>query len=421
MLIKAAALTYTPIRTALSRITLRNFAMYPIYLDINATYGTLESVQSAIKSTPLEPFGNPSSIHLKGQRGRYIVEEARDAIRALLELPRDGIVIFTSGATESNNTCLLSPFWHSLSTNRTSNIHPPELVTTTIEHPSVIEAANRLQERGVKVHFISPRSDKNFYPDDFAEVINERTKLVSVMYVNNESGCILPVSKISAAVKKKNPSVLIHSDCVQALGKIKFKFKELGVDYISITAHKIGGLIGSGAIISNHGQWIDPLILGGPQETRRRAGTENILGIHSFQIAIEELQRKIDSKLEKLKILQNHIISEINSKLVNTKINFQNLDKVDNTISLLFNGLNTADLVVALDLANVYVSSGSACSSGKSEPSYVLQNYGLTKEEATSTIRISFCAEHTNEDLTEAITRIRTTTEKMEKFSKEHS
>jgi cysteine desulfurase len=375
-----------------------------INLDVNASFGIIPAVIDYLNLNHKEIL-NPSSVHQGGQKSRYLVEQARDLIRKSLKLPRDGTVVFTSGATESNNSCLMNPFWSYLGTNRGEKALVPELIISSVEHPAIVEPAMRLKALGVVVHIVKPRSDFNFYPEDFAELVNERTKLISVMAVNNETGCILPISKISEICKQKNPRVLMHTDAVQLYGKSKFCFDDLNVDYMSISAHKIGGLSGVGAIIVKQGYGVDSILLGGPQETRRRAGTENVLGIATFGVAVNATMEELEARISSMK--SNRVkLKELISKKVECTFQFDSNDNIGNTLSVRFDGVSSADLVVALDVNGIYCSSGSACSSGKAESSKTLVGYGLSEKDAYSTIRLSLGCNYSEGDIEYAAEKI---------------
>lgn len=374
----------------------------PLNLDANASYGLLPGLEEFIREMGLS-FLNPSSVHQGGQRAKALLEDARDSIRRITGAPRDGAVVFTSGATEANNTALFSPFWSYLSAAERRSSITPSLVISAVEHPSVLEAARRLEEFGIAVKVVKPRSDHLFYPEDFAAAIEPHTKLVSVMYVNNETGQVLPVREISQAVRAINPNVRVHSDAVQALGKIAVSLDAMDADFISISGHKVGALSGIGALVYRSGYAIDPLIVGGPQEVRRRAGTENIIGAVSFGAAVDLVSTHIDERKISMERYRARIVTALTSAVPAAKINFISVPQVGNTISVQIPGVNTGDLVVGLDLGGVWVSSGSACSSGKPQASETLLAMGLSTEEAQSTIRISVLAEYGEDEFTKGL------------------
>ena len=378
--------------------------MKPINFDINATYGLLPEVADAIAPYRDELL-NPSSIHQGGQRARMLLEDARDSVRNLLDLSREDTVVFTSGATEANNTAILSSYWNYFSVGTLRSSITPSFVTTTIEHPCITEAARRLSDIGVDVRYVSPRSDGLFSSDDFTSQVDDHTKLVSMMLVNNETGYLLDVPLFSKAIKQKESRCLIHCDAVQAIGKLPVSLTQLGVDMISLSGHKIGALFGIGALCIKSDIGIDPLIIGGPQETRRRAGTENLLGIVSFGIASKIAKREQSNRQKEMSLYRDRIIAALKA-VPESRINLAQLPHIGNTISVMIPGVQTGDIVVALDLQGIYVSSGSACASGKPEPSPVLQAFGFTAEEAASSFRISVGASYNEEQFTDALNRL---------------
>ena len=398
-----------------------------INLDSNAAYGVHPEVSAFLQSQGFE-YLNPSSIHQSGQVARAAIENARDQIRSLLGLTdKNGFkdntaVIFNSGATESNTSALFSPFWSYLAvpSNGSHSANPviPELIISAVEHPSVYESAMKLRSLGVVVHVVSPRSDHQFYAQDFAQLVNPRTKLVSVMAVNNETGLRLPIAEICKAVKSINPRTLVHTDGVQLLGKIAFSFHELGVDMLSISGHKIGGISGVGALIVKAGIEVDPVVVGGAQETGRRAGTENLLGITALGKAAAVLKSELDERTQILHRLSERLKNKLLEAIPSVTIWFDNAPKIGNTVSAMFAGISTSDLVVALDLAKINVSSGSACSSGKTSPSAVLLAHGLTPEQALSTIRISVNHYLTEEDIDDSVERFRRVVSQMQSLKK---
>lgn len=364
-------------------------AMTHINFDANATYGCLPEVIEGVRSFLSEDLLNPSSIHLGGQRARGLIEEARDSVGALVGASKKDKVIFTSGATEANNWVFSEVRERALALN----IPDPKAITTSIEHPSILEAASRF---GVKLIEISPSVESNVQ-----EILRAAPSalLASIMYVNNETGFLFPVKDIFREIRSISPNILLHSDAVQALGKIDFSFSELGSDLVSISGHKIGSLSGVGALVIKDGVSISPFIAGGAQEGRLRAGTENVVGIISFGIAAKEALRTLAERkanYERYRAFFEREISSLNASLGGEAVSLLNLSDphLSNTFSLRVRGLRGDDLVVALDLEGIAVSSGSACSSGKPEPSHVLLALGYSEEVARETIRVSFKASY---------------------------
>lgn len=366
-----------------------------INFDANASYGLLHEVSQSISQ--YSSILNPSSIHRGGQESRALIEESRSEISQLLNLKRGDRIIFTSGATESNNSAILSKFF---STAANSNV-----VLSNIEHPSIREVVFRLSDRGVEVREIKPNKNNLFTPESFLEACDENTRVVSVMLANNETGQILPVDSIFTSIKTKFPHILCHSDCVQALGKLEIDFQKIGADVLSISGHKIGALPGVGALVVRNGININPLLVGGPQEVRFRAGTENVLGIITFGIAAKVIRENLEYRIARMKALKDAFKQKILAEFMNGEviIQFDEIEALPNTISIRIPGIPADDLLVKLDLMGLFVSAGAACASGKPEPSHVLIGMGLSVTEAKETIRVSLRSETSYETLCKGI------------------
>lgn len=341
--------------------------------DANATYGTLLEVHDFVREI-CPSLLNPSSIHRGGQGAKGALEDARAKILEAIGAGADWRAIFTSGATESNNLAIWSAAYRSS--------FKGHIVTTTIEHPSVLEAVTRVEALGCRVTVTDP--------SQVVDAIRDDTCLVSVMLANNETGEILPVNEIGEAVRSKAPYVLFHSDCVQALGKLPLNIEDLNVHMISLSAHKIGGFPGCGCLVVKKDISIAPLLVGGPQELKLRAGTENVPGIVSFGIAAEIAKNSLNKRTEKMMEAKRVFVSTVNSKYPSVVWPFKDLHTLPNTVSARFPGILADDLIVAADIQGLCISSGAACSSGKPEPSHVLLAKGFSKEEAKECIRVSF-------------------------------
>lgn len=372
----------------------------PINLDANASYGCLPEVIEGV-SDALGAL-NPSSIHAGGQRARALIELARDRLAALLGLHRRERVIFTSGATEANATALFSPF----ATARGGAGNTAYWLTSALEHHSVLEPCARLARMGFPGKVL--HAPAGFLtPEIVAAALSTDTRIVSLMYANNETGHISPLSEVIRTVKQHSPECLIHVDGVQLLGKSETRLFDDALDSASFSAHKIGGLAGVGALVIRDGMPFEPLLMGGGQEVRHRAGTENVPGIVAFGLAAEIVQRGLSARIQKLRADRRFVEAELRREIEHLVFNHP-LEEggLPNTVNVTFPGLRADDLVVALDLAGVLVSSGAACASGKPEPSHVLKALGLTDEAARATIRISLRADHTEEELSRAVRAI---------------
>lgn len=346
-----------------------------IYVDNNATTRIDPAVLEVLNDALREVFGNASSVHKEGQLARRILENAREAVAALIgAAPRD--VIFTSGGTESNNAAIFGAIAFS------PRAH---IVTTAIEHPSVSEPVNDLKNRGHAVTVIPCGRSGRIDPTAVIDALRPDTRLVSVMLANNETGVLQPVQEIAHACRERG--VVIHSDAVQALGKIDLDVEGLGVDLLSISGHKIHAPKGIGALWVRRGLALAPHLLGGAQERRRRAGTENVPLAAAFGAAAARAADPSDRG--RMARLRDRLETALTGEFSEAVINGQQSPRVPNTSNISFHGADAEGIVIGLDLNGVAVSTGSACSSGRVEPSRVLLAMGLTPEEARSTIRCS--------------------------------
>lgn len=356
-----------------------------INLDANASYGAIPEALGSITALN-DSVLNPSSVHRGGQRARAVIEETREKLAEIVGLGGGDRVVFTSGATESNN-------WAVRAGLRTRAIPRPCFLTTEIEHPSILELIPSLERDGIRclVAPVGRIPDAGDGPVDLA----------SFMTANNETGEILPVRELADAVRREHPDALIHTDAVQALGKIPLRFRDLGVDLMSVSAHKIGGIAGVGALIVGKGVKLPPGLVGGPQESRHRAGTENVFGIAAFGAALDRIRGRIGERGRAMAGHRAFLEARLGA-IPAVRVNFTNVERLPNTMSVTVDGVHADDLVVALDLEGVLVSSGAACASGKPEPSHVLLALGFGEDEASRTVRISVKAEYRPGDLDEA-------------------
>ena len=339
-----------------------------IYLDHNATTSMRPEARDAVLSV-LETTGNPSSIHMHGRRARSILEQSRASIANFVNAANED-VIFTSGGTEANNLALLG-------CNR------PRKVVSAVEHSSILNGGNHV----IKV-------DKNGIIDFgcLEELLEERTStIVSVMLANNETGVIQPIKEIATLAHRYG--ALIHCDAVQAAGKIPIDIVELGVDMLSLSAHKIGGLAGVGALVApgianNIDCNLRCILFGGGQERGYRSGTENLAGIAGFSAAANAAQAGLN-KFAELSVLRNYIDKSIKTLEPEVKILASDADRLPNTSCVIMPGIDSDTQVMAFDLAGVAVSAGSACSSGKTKFSHVLKAMGLSEEISKNALRVS--------------------------------
>jgi cysteine desulfurase len=379
-----------------------------LYFDHNATTFVLPEVAQFVAKALCDVSGNASSIHGVGQRARQELEKARRSIARALGVAA-GEVVFTSGGTESNNLAIFG-------VARRFRGRPAHIVTTAIEHPAVLEACRQLETEGVQVTYVKVAPDGVVDARTVAEAIQETTVLVTVMHANNEVGTFQPIREIGAAVlacRQRGQEIYFHSDGVQAFGKTSFELRELGVDLYSISAHKVYAPKGTGALYIRKGVPLVSNIVGGRHEGGRRAGTENVVGAMAFAKAVELLDRTSPVRIEKVR---DEFEQQIFRSGIQAQINGANAPRLPNTSNICFARVSAENLVIALDLKGIAVSTGSACSSGSLEPSHVLLAMGRSRDEARSTVRISFGAyqsaedaQHLSETLLPLVTRLQST------------
>jgi len=358
-----------------------------IYLDNNATTRMDPDVVEKLASTAGELYGNPSSVHLEGRLARRALEEARDEVAELLDAESKDIV-FTSGGTESNNAALRGVFLR-----ESECFH---LVTTTIEHPSIANVVKSLESAGCRVTRVAPGRNGAVAADDVIAAIELDTKLVTVMVANNETGVLQPVREIARACRDRG--IHMHSDVVQAVGKIPLSVRDLGIDSLAISGHKFHGPKGAGVFWARPGVGLEPFILGGTQERRRRAGTEPVFLAAAIGVAARLAASAVDRAGE-IGALRDAMERRILAEIDGTRVNGWQADRLPNTTSLTVDGCEGESMVIALDLEGIAVSSGSACHSGRVEASSVLLQMGVSEEAARSTIRISLSRETTEDEI----------------------
>ncbi len=377
-----------------------------IYLDHNATTPVHKELSVQVNELALH-WGNPSSVHNHGRGPKQLIRKARQALAKFFNIhPLE--IIFTSGGSEANNTAIFSVFDNEWLKNKN---YEAEFITTTVEHPSVSKAFDLIESYGATVHRVPVNYDGVFDIDFYKSVLNKNTKLVSVMYANNETGAILPIKQVVGLAKEVN--ALVHCDGVQALGKVNLDLKSLDVDYCSFSAHKVYSLKGAGALYVKTGTPLNSLIVGGAQERSRRAGTENTLAIASFGQALD-LVGDIKTKYDHQENLRNKMETQIEKNIPNCKVLSKSAQRLPNTSNIIFDNIDGESLLMNLDLKGISVSTGAACSSGSSEPSPVLISMGLTRYQAQSSLRVSLGWETTDaeikyfvETLTEIVSRLR--------------
>lgn len=356
------------------------------YLDNSATTQpcktAIQNINFALEST----WGNPSSLYDLGFRAQLLVDDTRKAVANTLHCREDEIY-FTGSGTESNNTALLGAAYARKKRGK-------RIVTTAIEHPSVLETVKRLEQDGFEVIYLKPRANGVISVEDLKNAINQDTVLVSIMLVNNETGAIQPVKQASQIIKQSGAPALLHCDGVQAFGKMPINLVELGVDLFSVSAHKIHGPKGVGVLYIKKGITIKPLVTGGGQEKNMRSGTESVPTIYGLKGAIDELGN-INKNLE----AQKELWLYAKDTLLDTGI--VTVNSADDALPYILNisveGYRSETLLHFLEAKGIYVSSGSACAKGVG--SYVLNEMGLPRQRVDSALRISFSRYSTKDDV----------------------
>ena len=385
-------------------------------MDANATTPLVPEVFEAMRPFFMEHYGNASSIHQQGQHARAAVDQARDSIARLLRC-RASEIVFTSGGTESDNLALFGILQSTLAHTGAK----PHLITTAIEHHAVLHAAEALEKQGVEVTFLPCTAEGLIEPEALKSALRPNTRLVSVMFSNNETGVIQPIAELAAIARQAG--ALFHTDAVQAAGKLPLDLSPKGplkdVDLATISGHKIHAPKGIGALFVRRSVRLAPMMHGGMHERQRRAGTENVAGIVGLGKAAELAQQWlakgepgaprpdsgtwVSTSPANLAALRDRLEQGILAQVEEAGINGAAAPRVANTANLYFDHVEAEALVIALDLKGLSVSGGSACQSGATEPSHVLTAMGLTPARARASIRFSLSRLTTEEEVNEAI------------------
>jgi cysteine desulfurase len=373
--------------------------MRRIYMDANATTPLLPEVFEAMRPFWMEHYGNASSIHQQGQQARGAVEQARGAVARFLHCLNSEIV-FTSGGTESDNLALFGV----LSPEHTPE--PAHLITTNIEHHAVLHAAESLAKRNIEVTFLPCTAQGLIEPATLQAAIRPNTKLVSIMFANNETGVIQPIAELAAIAHAAG--ALFHTDAVQASGKFPLDLSAEGslknVDLLTLSGHKLYAPKGIGVLFVRRNVRLAPMLHGGTHERQRRAGTENVACIVGLGKAAELASNwLITDAPNRLTTLRDRFEQSILSQIDETGVNGGDTPRVSNTSNLYFDHLEAEALVIALDLKGISASGGSACQSGAAEPSHVLTAMGLTPARARASVRFSLSRLTTEEEIDEAL------------------
>jgi cysteine desulfurase len=381
--------------------------MRRVYLDNNATTPVAPEVFEAMRAHYLEDYGNASSIHWYGQRARAAVETAREHVARLINA-RPSEIVFTSGGTESDNAAIVGI----VEAARSQTKH---VITTAIEHPAVLHTAKALEKRGVSVTFVRVGSDGIVDPSDVERAIRPETVLITIMHANNELGTIQPLEEIGRIARERD--IYFHTDAVQSVGKIPVDVEKLGVDLLSLSAHKLHGPKGVGALYVRKGTILRPLLHGGHSERDRRPGTENVPGIVGLGKSAEFALGHLAEEAKRVAELRDRLEEGILRGVPLMTVNGDRQQRLPTTTNLSFAYIEGEGFVIAMDLRGVACSTGAACSSGSVEPSHVLSAIGKTPEQARSSIRFSLGRFTTPEDIETALEIIPAVAERLRSVS----
>jgi len=359
-----------------------------IYLDNNATTPLDPAVAEKMSEFLREKFGNPSSLYPIGREVKEILTGVREVIAKALGADRTEI-IFTGSGTEADNFAIRGVL----------DAFPEKkgLIISAIEHPAILQTADYLEKKGLDVTYVPVDEYGTVDVDFLKDAITAQTAIISIMHANNELGTIQPIEEISKIAKERG--VLVHTDAVQSFGKIDVNVDRLGVDLLSISAHKIHGPKGVGALYIRRGTEIGPLIFGGHQERELRAGTENTIGIVGLGEAVRIIKERGDKDKKRITKLAERLKKEIEERIPKVKFNGHEKNRIKGTLCFSFLGLEAEAILLALATKEIYVSTGSACSEGEEDVSHVLSAIGLRPEVARSSIRLSLGRFNTEKDV----------------------
>ena len=375
-----------------------------IYLDHAATTPMNEEVIKMMTKAMENHYENPSSIHQLGKKNHVLIEQARERMAESIGAKAEEIVI-TSGGTESDNMAIIK-------TAEKYRYRGNHIISTMIEHPAVLNPLKKLEEKDFEVTYLPADKNGQIKLEELKKAIRPDTILISVMYVNNEVGSLQPIKEIGQFLSNEHPEIIFHTDAVQAYGILNIDVEELNVDLLSVSAHKMNGPKGIGFLYIRKGLKLDALLLGGAQENERRGGTENLPAILAFAKAIEINEENKVKQYEKISKLKEYFIKSLEATEINYSINCENKDNAPHILSISFEEIKSELLLIQLDLNNIAVSAGSACTAGSLEDSHVLQSiFGDKAREVKHTIRFSFGASNSYEEIDRVI-------EKLKKYAK---
>ncbi|HSC27392.1 MAG TPA: cysteine desulfurase family protein [Vicinamibacterales bacterium] len=375
-----------------------------IYFDHNATTPVAPAVVEAVCRVLGDDYGNPSSVHHFGQRAKGLLDEARSAVADLIGSEPSELV-FTSGGTEADNFAVRGVAEVLESTGRR------HLVASAIEHEAVLNTVKALVRRGWTASYLPVDGTGIVRPEALEAALTPGTALVSVMHANNEIGTVQPIAELAEIARRRG--VLFHTDAVQSVGKVPVAVGELGVDLLSLSAHKFNGPKGAGALWIRRGARLNAILTGGKHERNRRAGTENVAGIVGLGVAARLAVQKLEEEGRRLGALRDRLEQLVLERVPGTAVNGAREPRVPNTTNISFDSVEAESLLIALDLEGIAVSTGSACSSGTLEPSHVLRAMGLPSHRTQNSIRISLGAGNTPAEVETFVARLPGIVEKL--------
>lgn len=363
--------------------------MRRIYMDHAATTPVDGSVLQEMLPYFREKFGNASSIHQYGQEAKAALEESREKIAQFLGA-KPSELVFVSGGTEADNWAIRGVAY---ALKQKGN----HIITSLAEHHAVIHACEALEKEGFKVTYLKPDRYGQIHPEQVEEAITKKTVLITLMHVNNELGTINPIAAIGKVARKYG--IVFHTDAVQSFCKIRYSVDELNVDLMTLSAHKIYGPKGVGALYIREGTPIVPLLYGGGHERNLRAGTQNVPAIVGFARAVEIGDRVLEEEHERIRSLREQFLSGLKEQVADFRVNGHPAEHVPGILNISFAGVDAESLLISLDMKGIAVSTGSACSSGSAQPSHVLRAIGLEDEYLKCTLRFSMGRTNTEEDI----------------------
>lgn len=360
-----------------------------VYVDNNATTAVAPEVFQAMQPFLTEEYGNPSSMHTFGGKVRYSIDRAREQVADLLGANDPTEIIFTSCGTESDNTAIMSTL--------KAYPHKRHIITTKVEHPAVLNLCNYLEGAGYRVTYLGVDNQGLLDLNELKSAIEPDTAIISIMYANNETGVVFPMEEIAEIARVRG--VVLHTDAVQAIGKIPFKLNTLPVDLLSLSGHKLHAPKGVGVLFVRKGTKFSPFVIGGHQEMGRRGGTENVASIVGLGVACQLGKEKMSEEMQKVRSLRDKLESAILEKIANTRINGHREQRLPNTSNIGFEFIEGESILLMLDEKGIAASSGSACTSGSLMPSHVLRTMGVPFTFIQGSIRISLSRYNTRQEI----------------------